>query len=76
MIVEELLLELVSLLELGLVVDMEDWEVVEELGLVQELVWIFVFLLEGAPNVDSVADKENEEMNDGSGGEYVGEGLI
>lgn len=35
---EELLLELVSLLELGLVVDMEDWEVVEELGLVQELV--------------------------------------
>lgn len=35
---EELLLELVSLLELGLVVDVEDWEMVEELGLVQELV--------------------------------------
>lgn len=31
------MVELVSLLELGLVVHVEDWEVAEELGMVQEL---------------------------------------
>lgn len=31
------MVELVSVLELGLVVHLEDWEVAEELGMVQEL---------------------------------------
>lgn len=33
------------------------------------------FLLEGAPKLDSEADKEKEERNYGIGGEYVGQGL-